>query len=122
MRTLFLLTALIILGALLYLNPAMSRDKNLNQSSDLIIIDVRTPDEFNQGYVEGAINLDIYNPNFEEELKKLDVNKDYAIYCRSGSRAAKAVEVMNRLGFKKVKNLGSLRNALGELNRKCIKC
>jgi len=108
---------LIVLAALFYMNPASSTEKTGRLVSDLIVLDVRTPFEFNQGHVEGALNLDIYQSNFKDEVQKLDPNKEYAVYCQSGRRSSEAVKIMNSLGFKKVKNLGSLKKALKELNR-----
>ncbi len=77
----------------------------LTKQSDIIIIDVRTPQEFAQGYISGAINIDIYNPNFAKEIAKLDKNKHYLIYCRSWNRSKAAMKLMKQLGFKKVNDL-----------------
>ena len=69
------------------------------------IIDVRTSEEFQAGAMEGAININLYEPNFQEELKKLDKAKTYLIYCRSGSRSKVVLEVMEQLGFETVYEL-----------------
>ncbi len=70
-----------------------------------IILDVRTQDEFNQGHIEGAQNLDFYSPLFANELNSLDKNKRYFIYCRSGNRSGQTMQLMKQLGFKEVYNL-----------------
>ncbi len=77
-----------------------------NQSNpDFVIIDVRTPQEFADGHIENAINLDYYSETFRDELSKLDKNKTYLIYCRSGNRSGKALDMMEELGFREVYNM-----------------
>ena len=71
---------------------------------DAIILDVRTPEEFAQGHLTNAVNINIYG-NFEEEVKKLDKDKPVLVYCRSGHRSGIAAKKMQKLGFKKVYNL-----------------
>ncbi len=69
-----------------------------------VLLDVRTPEEFAEGHVPGAVNIDVKNPNFEEEIQKLDTKKNYFIYCKSGVRARLATEKMQEKGFKNAKN------------------
>ena len=76
-------------------------------NTDFIIIDVRTPQEFNEGYIENAVNIDFYSETFKEDLDKLDKNKTYFIYCRSGNRSGRAMPIMKELGFKEVYNLSA---------------
>ena len=64
----------------------------------------RSPEEFAEGHVPGAVNIDVKNPNFEEEIQKLDTKKNYFIYCKSGVRAKLATEKMQEKGFKNAKN------------------
>ncbi len=66
---------------------------------DFVIIDVRTPDEYNDGHVEGAVNIDYNSDAFRDKTDGLDKNKDYLVYCRSGSRSSAAVKIMEELGF-----------------------
>lgn len=63
------------------------------------IIDVRTPDEYNTGHVEGAINIDFNSDTFRDRLEKLDRSGEYLVYCRSGNRSSGAVKIMEELGF-----------------------
>ncbi len=81
--------------------------KKLEEENDFVVIDVRTPEELKQSGViyPNVLNLNLYDPDFVEKLSKLDKNKTYFIYCRSGSRSARAFELMRRLWFKKVYNL-----------------
>jgi rhodanese-related sulfurtransferase len=71
----------------------------------VITLDVRTPGEFNEGHIEGAILVDFQSGNFENEIASLDKNQTYAVYCRSGNRSGQAVKVMSDAGFTKLYNL-----------------
>lgn len=93
-----------------------SGDKNI------IIIDVRTPAEFSEGQVPGALNIDFRSPDFQSKILKLDKNKSYKLYCRSGNRSGQAMGFMSSQGFKQVENLGSLQEALNKLKLKCQNC
>jgi rhodanese-related sulfurtransferase len=66
------------------------------------ILDVRTPEEFAEGHIGGAINIDYYHPGFQTELNKLDRTKTYLVYCRTGSRSGQAFEFMKEQGFREV--------------------
>jgi rhodanese-related sulfurtransferase len=72
---------------------------------DMVIIDVRTPEEYQAGHLDGAINLDYYSGGFLGRLKSLDKNSTYLVYCRKGIRGGMALEMMRSLGFKKVYNI-----------------
>jgi len=72
---------------------------------DFTIVDIRTPEEFNGGHIENAVNIDFYSDTFKEDLDKLDKNKAHFIYCRSGNRSGRAMPIMKELGFKEVYNL-----------------
>ncbi|MGB0838578.1 MAG: rhodanese-like domain-containing protein [Chitinophagales bacterium] len=75
-----------------------------------ILLDVRTPMEFNAFHLENAINIDIKNRDFTEEIEELDPDKSYYVYCRVGARSANACAYMSRLGFDKLVNLiGGIR-------------
>jgi rhodanese-related sulfurtransferase len=73
--------------------------------SGVVILDVRTPGEFAEGYIEGAQNIDFQSGNFENEIAVLDKNVTYAVYCRSGNRSGQAVKIMHDSGFHDVYNL-----------------
>jgi len=72
---------------------------------DFAILDVRTPEEFADGHIENAINLDYHSEIFRDELNKLDKNKTYLIYCRSGNRSGKALDIMEELNFREAYNM-----------------
>ena len=71
----------------------------------VVTLDVRTPAEFAEGYIEGARLIDFQSGNFENEIAALDKNATYAVYCRSGNRSGQAVKVMHDAGFHNVYNL-----------------
>lgn len=75
--------------------------------ADVTYVDVRTPEEYNQGHIEGALNIDFRQDNFAEEINKLDKGRKYLVYCRSGNRSGQAVEIMRGLGFTDVTNAGA---------------
>ncbi|HEX3035730.1 MAG TPA: rhodanese-like domain-containing protein [Thermodesulfobacteriota bacterium] len=72
---------------------------------DLVILDVRTPEEFAEGHIENALNLNYYSETFREDLNKLDKDKTYITHCRSGSRSGKTIDMMKELGFKEAYNM-----------------
>ena len=65
----------------------------------VIILDVRTPEEFNAGHIANAININLEGSDFASEVSKLDKNATVAVYCRSGNRSAVATDQMAELGF-----------------------
>ena len=72
---------------------------------NFVILDVRTPEEFLGEYIENAVNLDYYSDTFRNDLDKLDKNKTYLIYCRSGRRSGNALNIMKELDFREVYNM-----------------
>jgi rhodanese-related sulfurtransferase len=80
-------------------------EKAIENNADAVIIDVRTAGEFYEGIIPGAINIDMMGGSFAEQVKALDPNKSYYLYCRSGARSASACGAMQQWGFKKLYNL-----------------
>lgn len=74
-------------------------------SGDVQLIDVRTPEEFNQSHLKGALNYNISSPEFENQISKLSKNKTVMVYCLSGGRSGSAAELMAGKGFIKVYNM-----------------
>jgi len=80
--------------------------EDAQNDGNAVILDVRTEDEWNEGIIPGAINIDIYKgQGFIDALEELDKSKTYYVYCRSGARSGNACNVMNQLGFEKAYNL-----------------
>ncbi len=69
---------------------------------DLVILDVRTAEEFDEGHLEGAIMLDFYQEDFAQQLAELDPDVPYLLYCRSGNRSGETAALMEDLGFNDV--------------------
>ena len=82
--------------------PSNTFSQLIAQESDYVLIDIRTPAEYTQEHLPGAINLDYYSPTFSAQLDQLDKSKTYIIYCRSGSRSKGALQLMDELGFTRV--------------------
>ncbi|MGA0830602.1 MAG: rhodanese-like domain-containing protein [Nitriliruptoraceae bacterium] len=78
-----------------------------------VLIDVRTPEEFDTGHLEGALNLPVELAAFPDQVAALDPDAEYLVYCRSGRRADLAVEYMTGLGLD-ARNLGSVAEASAE--------
>jgi rhodanese-related sulfurtransferase len=73
-----------------------------------MILDVRTPEEIAEGYIQGAVFADFKAEDFRDKIQELDKTADYVVHCRSGQRSEKAIEIMAELGF-----TGSLVNGGG---------
>jgi rhodanese-related sulfurtransferase len=98
----------------LFVFPACTQSKTENttlepkefneqlQSQQGVLLDVRTPEEFNEGHLADAQNIDFKNTSFEASMGQLDKNKTYFVYCKAGIRSEKAVDLMQKLGFKQV--------------------
>lgn len=69
------------------------------------LIDVRTPEEFNDGAIKNAQNIDFYSDTFEQDILKLDKTKPVILYCKSGRRSAACAEKLVAAGFIKVYDL-----------------
>lgn len=76
----------------------------LNQEH-IQILDVRTPNEFQSGHIEGAININFYDLNFEDKLKALDANYPVVVYCKKGFRSAKVALILLKKDFKNIYDL-----------------
>ena len=70
------------------------------------ILDVRTPQEYAQGHLPGAVNVDVSSPDFAAQVATLDPSAPYAVYCRSGNRSGVAVATMAEQGFTNAYHLG----------------
>lgn len=71
---------------------------------DIVIIDVRTPKEFEGGALDNAINIDKFDKDFEKNIAILDKEKTYFVYCAAGGRSKQASNIMEKLGFKNIYN------------------
>ena len=80
----------------------------------LVILDIRTPEEFAAGHIAGAINIDYYATDFEQRLGVLDLDVPYVMYCNSGNRSGNTLPLMDAIGFSEVYELdGGIQAWLG---------
>lgn len=70
-----------------------------------ILLDVRSPEEFAEGHIPNAVNLNLNDEDFESKIGKLDPSKTYYVYCHSGTRSTKACSKLEKAGFKNLVNL-----------------
>lgn len=83
------------------IKPAEFKEKSINNT----IVDVRTPDEYKQGHIKEAKNINFYDKTFLEQMSKFDKNEPVYIYCRSGRRSSSASKKLSEIGFKKIYDL-----------------
>lgn len=79
--------------------------QKLMEDRDVIVLDVRAPWEYSEGHIKTAENLDFTDPEFVDNIEKLDKNKKYIVYCKTGRRGNLAMKAMEEAGFKYVYNL-----------------
>ncbi|WP_205764424.1 rhodanese-like domain-containing protein [Arenibacter sp. 6A1] len=83
--------------------PIASFEQSLLENA--ILVDVRTPQEFSQGHLEEAVNINWYDPDFATNFSKIEKEKTIYLYCKVGGRSLMAMEKLKKLGFKNVINL-----------------
>lgn len=76
-----------------------------NDKNGGVLLDLRTTDEMNKGFIKGAVQLDFLAKDAEKQIDNLDKNKTYYIYCASGNRSGQAAQYMKDHGFRRVYNL-----------------
>ncbi len=79
-----------------------------NQDETVIVLDVRTPEEYAMGHIEGALNINIAEADFSEKVSKLDRDKTYIVHCAmnvKNGRTAQSLEIMSSFGFNKLLNM-----------------
>ncbi len=79
--------------------------KMISMDSTVQLVDVRTPEEFEAGHLDGAINIDFKNENFANNISVLDTSKTLYIYCRSGNRSGKSSVTFLEKGFPEIIDL-----------------
>lgn len=80
-------------------------EKKLSEDKSVQLIDVRTPEEFSQGHLKGALNYNIRSDDFEKQIATLDKNKPVLVYCLSGGRSSTAAGNLGEKGFKEIYNM-----------------
>lgn len=106
-----LLTTLLLLLPTLMLAADPAKHVKADEAAKIIadgkvaVIDVRTPDEFKDGHIQGAKNIDIMANDFEAQLGKLDKTQPTLVHCQAGGRSTRALKVFEKLGFKNLIHL-----------------
>ena len=80
----------------------------LIEDGERTVIDVRSPAEYSQSHIVGAINIDVDGASFSEQIAELDPDEPLLLYCRSGNRSAEAAEQMEQAGIKDIADAGGL--------------
>ena len=82
-----------------------NKAQELINENNVIIIDVRTPQEYNIGHINNAKNINISDKSFQSRIENLDKNANYLVYCRTGNRSRHAVNMMEKMDFKTIYHL-----------------
>jgi phage shock protein E len=109
-RTVRRLLAILALIAIAVTGAACSGPDN-KAVSDRMVIDVRTPAEYAEAHLEGAVNINLQSGTFEQQITNLAKDGAYLVYCHSGSRSAQAASIMRAAGFTDVLDGGSIQHA-----------
>jgi len=78
-----------------------------NGDSDFAILDIRTPGEFQSGHLQSALLIDFYSQTFVDQLSRLDKEKTFLIYCRTGNRSTRSLEIFKKLKFQKIYHMAN---------------
>ena len=94
---------------------------SLVSSNEITVIDVRSDAEVKTGIIQDAIHIEW--TKIDKEITKIDISKDHAIYlyCRSGNRSGKAVDILKNIGYVNVINAGGIKDAAKKLDKKIVK-
>jgi phage shock protein E len=110
-RTVKIFSGMALMVSMLFATTACSTTEAVDMETVTSVIDVRSPEEYNAGHLEGALLIPVEVGDFVGSISELDREGNYIIYCRTGRRADAAIQQMTALGFKNMTNLGSLENA-----------
>jgi len=85
--------------------PVEQFEKKLAQMPGAQLVDVRTPGEYSNGHLKGAVNMNVNGDNYEQQFNTLDKSKPVFVYCLSGGRSGNAAKKMQNMGFKEIYNM-----------------
>ena len=83
----------------------LEADALLKEKPDVVVLDVRKPEEFNSGHIEGAINIDYFAADFDDRIAALDPTATYLLHCKSGGRSGNTLPLMRASGITNVHHL-----------------
>ncbi len=107
-------TQWLLLAILIFAGACTSQSENvvspakfseLMMEDNVLIVDVRTPEEYKSDRIEGAININIFDKDFKSRIEALDTAKTILVYCRSGRRSGKASKAFTKSGFSTIYDL-----------------
>ena len=107
MKRFSFLLALVSLTAALHAADK-PKDVSVNEAQKLIeegkvlVLDVRTPEEFKEGHIEGAVNINFNGKDFVAQVKKLDPAKPVLVHCQGGGRSGRSLPVLEQLKFPQI--------------------
>lgn len=87
----------------------------LQEKTGAIILDVRTPEEFESGRIPQSININIMDTTFLNKVSAMDKSRPYFVYCRSGARSGQACTMMSNMGFEVYNLAGGIMHWSGEM-------
>ncbi|TPE42890.1 rhodanese-like domain-containing protein [Pontibacter mangrovi] len=90
------------------LTPSEFKQQNMNRKT--VLLDVRTPEEYAGGHLDGAMLSDFRGGEFAKDMQNWDKDKVYYLYCASGNRSGKASEMLKQAGFKHIYDLGGYQS------------
>ena len=122
----YLLLAVVVLGSIfMFMHNSNAKNlvtyadlqKKIADKEDIVLLDVRTAEEFNSGHIPTAVLLPY--DQIEDKSEKLlnDKNKEIIVYCRSGRRSAIALDMLVKLGYTNVKDFGGISRWQGQLEK-----
>jgi rhodanese-related sulfurtransferase len=79
--------------------------QHILEQEDVQLVDVRTPEEYEEAHIVNSQNIDFRSPTFDEDVKQLDKSKPVILYCRSGKRSAECAKKLKEAGFEKIYDL-----------------
>lgn len=119
-KTILTIASILIIGTIMFnmftkqsndIDISIDEFKEKYENEQGVVIDVRTREEYEEGHLAKTDTLlDFTNGEFQESLNKLDKNKTYYLYCRTGNRSGQAARIMKSEGFEKVYNIGGFED------------
>ena len=116
-KALFVLALLALVSCVRYPKlPVEQFQKMMAETPDVQLVDVRTPAEYAEGHIPGAINIDWREDDFLEQAEaQLDKSRPLMVYCRSGNRSKQAAQKLFNLGYTNVYEFGGIINWTGDV-------
>jgi rhodanese-related sulfurtransferase len=90
-------------------------EREMKNSPHAVVLDVRTPGEYNLGRIPGAINIDITRGDFESLISTFDKEKTYFVYCQAGNRSIAACSILGSKGYRSYNLAGGIVRWKGEI-------